>query len=505
LTSTAMAAQREGFPYGSRWGFRTPSPDFARTAVEPLSPFPTSTQMTYARESSISNDNAPSSTSSIPPQYPSAVPLQNAQEHNLPAQAVANNSDNSPHIASEIPPSNPLDTLADIALLHGAGQLTSSHCIPPSHSPVLPTAGFRGPDYYHIGGATTIPVGPSNARRNSLHETNYGPIGYERRAHSTGRDIEFNHTPIPRRPSIPLSELLSPQEEPPLEYSEARGLPRGNAFSRSPEIGRSSTAVYSDQRSFPAASGADMRVNGFTPTWTKTSSSSRMPLVTEDTTMDDQQTMQAEQPLTPVQNQSKEDYLALDSASTSLPTPTQEDHVIASSVTSGYDQSEKMETGTNLTPECTEAENLAKASASNPSAVSILPSVQIPNTYKNQENKPRSRRSSSRMSRPPEIKKSTRKPKAKTGSNEPGSSLQPSGEEENCQTCKVHYSQDDGRNGAWIGCDGCKGWHHARCLQLDQATVDKIDKFYCVACEPTHGKSTCEHPSFNGYRWILTY
>ncbi|KAI5784820.1 hypothetical protein FPQ18DRAFT_90917 [Pyronema domesticum] len=467
-----MAAQREGFPYGSRWGFRTPSPDFARTAVEPLSPYPTSTPICYTRESSISNDNAPSSTSSIPPQYPSAVPLHNAQEHHLPAQAVANNSYNPPHIASEIPPSNPLDTLADIALLHGAGQLTSSHCIPPSHSPVLPTEGFRGPDYHHIGGVTTIPVGPSNVRRNSLHETSYGPIGYERRAHSTGREIEFINTPIPRRPSITLSELLSPQEEPPLEYSEARGLPRGNAFSRSPEMARSSTAAYSDQRLLPAASGADIRVNGYT------SSSSRVALVTEDTTMHDQQTTQPEQPLTPVQNQSKEDHLALDSASTSLPTPTQEDHVIASSVASGCDQSEKMKTGTNLTPECTEAENLVKASASNQSV-----------------NKPRSRRSSSRMSRPPEIKKSTRKPKAKTSSNEPGSSQKPSGEEENCQTCKVHYSQDDGRNGAWIGCDGCKGWHHARCLQLDQATVDKIDKFYCVACEPTHGKSTWKRSS----------
>lgn len=375
MTSTAMAAQREGFPYGSRWGFRTPSPDFARTAVEPLSPYPTSTPICYTRESSISNDNAPSSTSSIPPQYPSAVPLHNAQEHHLPAQAVANNSYNPPHIASEIPPSNPLDTLADIALLHGAGQLTSSHCIPPSHSPVLPTEGFRGPDYHHIGGVTTIPVGPSNVRRNSLHETSYGPIGYERRAHSTGREIEFINTPIPRRPSITLSELLSPQEEPPLEYSEARGLPRGNAFSRSPEMARSSTAAYSDQRLLPAASGADIRVNGYT------SSSSRVALVTEDTTMHDQQTTQPEQPLTPVQNQSKEDHLALDSASTSLPTPTQEDHVIASSVASGCDQSEKMKTGTNLTPECTEAENLVKASASNQSVVSSFPSLQIPNTY----------------------------------------------------------------------------------------------------------------------------
>ncbi|KAI5791950.1 hypothetical protein EDC01DRAFT_630454 [Geopyxis carbonaria] len=56
---------------------------------------------------------------------------------------------------------------------------------------------------------------------------------------------------------------------------------------------------------------------------------------------------------------------------------------------------------------------------------------------------------------------------------------QPEDNEEGCQTCGVPYSQDDGYKGSWIGCDGCKKWHHARCVELDQIQVNKIDKFYC--------------------------
>ena len=73
----------------------------------------------------------------------------------------------------------------------------------------------------------------------------------------------------------------------------------------------------------------------------------------------------------------------------------------------------------------------------------------------------------------------------------------PAGKEDGCRTCNVPYSQDDGLKGSWIGCDGCKAWHHARCVDLDQSQVDKIDKFYCHKCEPVFGKSTRE------LRWIL--
>lgn len=73
----------------------------------------------------------------------------------------------------------------------------------------------------------------------------------------------------------------------------------------------------------------------------------------------------------------------------------------------------------------------------------------------------------------------------------------PAGTEDGCQTCNVPYSQDDGLKGSWIGCDGCKAWHHARCVELDQSQVDKIDKFYCRKCEPVFGKSTCR------FWWML--
>ena len=121
----------------------------------------------------------------------------------------------------------------------------------------------------------------------------------------------------------------------------------------------------------------------------------------------------------------------------------------------------------------------------------------IANDRFQEEDVTRHRRSSSRISRPSEPRRAGRKVKGKAVSNEPSTaaaaSAQPSAEDEDCQTCKVHYSEDDGRNGAWIGCDGCKGWHHARCVGLEQTMVDKIDKFYCIACEPKHGKSTCEY------------
>jgi hypothetical protein len=125
-----------------------------------------------------------------------------------------------------------------------------------------------------------------------------------------------------------------------------------------------------------------------------------------------------------------------------------------------------------------------------PAAISVVIYTQ-PKDKEEASPPSRSRRSSSRIPRTTEPKKAGRKKSIA----EPASIPEPQvGGEDDCQTCKVHYSEDDGRNGAWIGCDGCKGWHHARCVGLDQATVDKIDKFYCISCEPTHGKSTCEYP-----------
>jgi F-box/leucine-rich repeat protein 10/11 len=59
-----------------------------------------------------------------------------------------------------------------------------------------------------------------------------------------------------------------------------------------------------------------------------------------------------------------------------------------------------------------------------------------------------------------------------------------------CQTSresnKLHSEFDE-----WISCNGCKKWYHVDCAGFKKAhDVRDVDKFFCAACEPEHGKTT---------------
>ncbi|KAK3669389.1 JmjC domain-containing histone demethylation protein 1 [Recurvomyces mirabilis] len=43
----------------------------------------------------------------------------------------------------------------------------------------------------------------------------------------------------------------------------------------------------------------------------------------------------------------------------------------------------------------------------------------------------------------------------------------------------------------WISCNGCKKWFHIDCAGFKKALeVKDVDKYFCTACEPKHGKTT---------------
>ncbi|KAF2773762.1 hypothetical protein EJ03DRAFT_106111 [Teratosphaeria nubilosa] len=43
----------------------------------------------------------------------------------------------------------------------------------------------------------------------------------------------------------------------------------------------------------------------------------------------------------------------------------------------------------------------------------------------------------------------------------------------------------------WISCNGCKKWFHIDCAGFKKAhEIRDVDKYFCAACEPTHGKTT---------------
>lgn len=44
----------------------------------------------------------------------------------------------------------------------------------------------------------------------------------------------------------------------------------------------------------------------------------------------------------------------------------------------------------------------------------------------------------------------------------------------------------------WLQCDGCDQWYHAACTGIPAKQSERIDKFFCKACVPKFGKSTCE-------------
>lgn len=62
-----------------------------------------------------------------------------------------------------------------------------------------------------------------------------------------------------------------------------------------------------------------------------------------------------------------------------------------------------------------------------------------------------------------------------------------------CTSC--HQSQHSSNNyhDLWIACTGCKSWFHGACVGFDtERKIKDVDKFYCEACEPRFGGTTCE-------------
>jgi F-box/leucine-rich repeat protein 10/11 len=62
-----------------------------------------------------------------------------------------------------------------------------------------------------------------------------------------------------------------------------------------------------------------------------------------------------------------------------------------------------------------------------------------------------------------------------------------------CASCKS--TRESGRQGGeldqWISCNGCKDWFHVDCAGFKKAIeVRDVDKYFCVSCEPSHGKTT---------------
>ncbi|KAA8912322.1 hypothetical protein FN846DRAFT_916773 [Sphaerosporella brunnea] len=569
-----MASQK---PYGARWGFRTPSPDFARTAVEPLSPLPAAASPYGARTPSFSSSYVP------PPVQPSYSPQYSAVSRSfrgpdpapqppLPSYShgymLSSPVDRYPQKLQG--PQNPLDALADIALMHGASRLAPgpSYNPPPLSMPTLssptfvaavPSSTWPRPD------SAQPPVSPrtrdvahipAEPRRTSFstdpREPSYsfGTIGQERRSVSRTRELggpsnvdsAVTLPPIARSLPVPAQPLPALQPEPAATEASVQATaddplsaPKTEE-SRHPWINASPIDEY-----LPCPKDVDNHGHSITLSQPKAA-------------------------FQPIPN-TMDGFLGSDftkSGTASLPTPTQEDHVIVSSESPADLVVQEVpnieDSVAKLTPEITEeteilpeatvtveeppapatdeaprdelmaaAQPLTGAALTTDEAQSIHLSSEEPApenaetsevqqavddsrtegkggngsspaisvviyTQPKEEPPPRTRRSSSRIPRTTaEPKKSNRKVK---GTGESASILEPRvGGEDDCRTCKVHFSEDDGRNGAWIGCDGCKGWHHARCVGLDQATVDKIDKFYCISCEPTHGKSTMKRSS----------
>lgn len=61
-----------------------------------------------------------------------------------------------------------------------------------------------------------------------------------------------------------------------------------------------------------------------------------------------------------------------------------------------------------------------------------------------------------------------------------------------CAACKSSESEikvGDGEQ--WIGCDGCKEWHHYACAGFNsEREVRDVNKFYCEPCRPKFGATT---------------
>ncbi|KAK5168824.1 JmjC domain-containing histone demethylation protein 1 [Saxophila tyrrhenica] len=59
-----------------------------------------------------------------------------------------------------------------------------------------------------------------------------------------------------------------------------------------------------------------------------------------------------------------------------------------------------------------------------------------------------------------------------------------------CQTSR-ETATSRGEFDEWISCNGCKKWFHIDCAGFKKAhDIRDVDKYFCTACEPEHGKTT---------------
>lgn len=64
-----------------------------------------------------------------------------------------------------------------------------------------------------------------------------------------------------------------------------------------------------------------------------------------------------------------------------------------------------------------------------------------------------------------------------------------------CTICNQNQHSSSNHHDLWIACTGCKTWSHGACAGFDtERKVKEVDKFYCKACEPRFGTTTCEYP-----------
>lgn len=69
---------------------------------------------------------------------------------------------------------------------------------------------------------------------------------------------------------------------------------------------------------------------------------------------------------------------------------------------------------------------------------------------------------------------------------------------ETCASCHLVRRTDNGFHDLWISCNGCKQWLHHNCAGFEsERKVRDVDKFYCKACEPKHGTTTCKSCSLD--------
>jgi hypothetical protein len=331
-----MASSPENLPYGARWGYRTPSPEFARSAVEPLSP----TNITSA-----ATNTSPFAGAQLPPTtYTQSPPFPSMSQAPVPP-SYSNNYmlDSGP--AKQLPESNNrLDALAEIALMHGAGRLApaspvassrarslpnpASLFIPPIVSGDLVTSPSSAiafpPKSLEI--ADTVPVEPRELATNGVREQK--PIGHERRAVSDGRgriadpdaSVLQRLTTIASAKTITVTKTVPAVKPPGLATQQAVGdglspTRKNVATAENFEIGSAQAQPKSEDISmlFKTKEGN---------------------VLSDGLTVVDEERAQ----------------------NNSLPTPTQDDHVIASSVGSidTAPEDENKAVIANLTPEFAE-------------------------------------------------------------------------------------------------------------------------------------------------------